>query len=68
MRMTGDNAMLQASATAQTYAQNAVEDLCVMLGIDRRKAGWREELAPFAPVLATMIRAAAQDYMIRAAA
>jgi hypothetical protein len=41
MRMIGDNAMLEASATAQAYAQNAVNDLCSMLGIDRRESRLR---------------------------
>ena len=57
--MDGEAAARQSSTTARFYARNALDDLCMMLGI---KAGWRAELAPFAPVLAAMIIAAARDF------
>ena len=60
--MDGEAAARQSSATARFYARNALDDLCMMLGIDRNKSGWRAELAPFAPVLAAMIIAAARDF------
>jgi hypothetical protein len=60
--MDGEAAARQSSAAARFYARNALDDLCRMLGIDRNKADWRVELAPFAPVLAAMIIAAARDF------
>ena len=60
--MDGEAVARQSSATARFYARNALDDLCMMLGIDRNKAGWRAEIAPFAPVLAAMTIAAARDF------
>ena len=37
----------------------AIRNLCRLLDIDANKPGWREQLAPFAPVLAAMINASA---------
>ena len=56
-----NRAMQQAWMTAHDYALHAVYDLCEILDINRSKPGWREKLAPFAPVLAAMITAAATD-------
>jgi hypothetical protein len=60
--MSPETALRQAHMTARDYAIHAVSDLCVILGIDRREAGWTEKLAPFAPVLAAMVKAAAMDF------
>jgi hypothetical protein len=60
--MTPDNALRQASMTVHDYTMRAVTDLCDLLGIERHEKDWHLELAPFAPVLAAMITAAATDY------
>jgi hypothetical protein len=60
--MSAETAVRQAHMTASDYATFAVRNLCDVLGIDRRANGWRTQLAPFAPVLAAMITAAAKDY------
>jgi hypothetical protein len=62
MTMSVETAMRQAHKTAEVYARNAVDDLCEILDIDHKKSNWREQLAPFAPVLAAMINAAATDF------
>jgi hypothetical protein len=60
--MTPDNALRQAHNTAHDYTMHAVSDLCDILNIDRKKEGWREQLAPFATVLAAMVTAVAMDF------
>ena len=60
--MTGDTAMRQAWMTAGDYASNTQDGLLAMLDIDRKTKGWQEKLAPFAPVWAAMIAAAASDF------
>jgi hypothetical protein len=62
MTLSAENAMRQAHLTARDYAMWSVTDLCEILDIDQREPGWRTALAPFAPVLAGMITAAAMDY------
>ncbi len=62
MPMPAGNALRQASMTSHDYAMKALDDLVDMLGIDKKKATWRAQLAPFAPVWAAMIAAAAQDF------
>lgn len=60
--LSADNALRQANMTAAEYADHAIENLCKALGIDMTAADWRQQLAPFASVLAAMITAAAADY------
>jgi hypothetical protein len=62
MPMSGETAMRQAHLTACEYAAYTLKGLCQELGINIGAHGWRDRLAPFAPVWAAMIRAAAQDY------
>jgi hypothetical protein len=59
---TPDNALHQAHAAAATYMEHGLRDLCAALDIDRGLKGWQEKLAPFAPVLAAMVTAAATDF------
>jgi hypothetical protein len=60
--MSAETAVRQAHMTASDYATFAVINLCEALDIDRRANGWRNQLAPFAPVLAAIIAASAKDY------
>ena len=60
--MKPSDAMKQAPMTASEYARDSLEQLCLMLGIDRREKDWQAKLAPFAPVWAAMVRAAASDF------
>ena len=61
--MTAQHAVEQASTTAREYARKAVSDLKDILGIDSKSDSTvQAQLAPFAPVLAAMIAAAAQDF------
>lgn len=60
--MTPDEAMRQAAMTAGDYAIDCTDKLCKILGINKSPDGWQQQLAPFAPVLAAMITAAAQDF------
>ncbi len=59
--MTGD-AMKQAWMTASDYALHTLDGLCRALDVDQKQNGWQEKLAPFAPVWAAMIKAAAVDF------
>ena len=52
----------KAATNASDYATMAIRNLCRLLDIDANKPGWREQLAPFAPVLAAMINASAADF------
>jgi hypothetical protein len=54
--------MQQAPMTAAVYMRAAVAELCHTLDISRGKPGWRDQLAPFAGVLAAMVAAAAADF------
>ena len=47
-KMNGETAMSQAHATAEVYTRNALDDLCAILDIDRKKSNWREQGAPAA--------------------
>jgi hypothetical protein len=60
--ITPGELMDQASMTSNVYMRKATIELCHELDIDRRKPDWRAQLAPFAPVLAAMIAAAAADF------
>jgi hypothetical protein len=60
--LTATDAMRQASMTMHDYAQKAVDDLCGILNIDMTKPKWREELAPFSPVLAAMVTGCVRDF------
>lgn len=60
--MKPDEAMKQASKTATEYARDSLEQLCQMLGIDRREKEWQTKLTPFAGVWAAMIAAASADF------
>ncbi|NFV81884.1 hypothetical protein [Magnetospirillum aberrantis] len=60
--MTPDNAMKQASDTAETYMRNTFYALTSRLDIDPNKPGFREALAPFACVWAAMIETSAKDF------
>ena len=60
--MKQSDAMRQAPMTASEYARDSLEQLCRMLDIDRKKKGWQQKLAPFAPVWAAMVKAAAADF------
>ena len=52
----------KAATNASDYATMAIRNLCRLIDIDSNKPGWREQLAPFAPVLAAMINASAADF------
>lgn len=63
--MTADELMKQASMTSHDYALKAMHDLSGLLGLDMKRLSnseLLEKLAPFAPVWAAMISAAAQDF------
>jgi hypothetical protein len=60
--MTPEGAMKQASMTSSEYAIQALDRLCQLLEVDRGKKGWQANLAPFAPVWASMIMAATEDF------
>ncbi len=54
--------MRKAWKTATEYASSTLESLLGELRISKNDKAWRDELAPFAPVWAAMISAAARDY------
>jgi len=60
--LTAQEAMEQASMTSHDYAMKALYDLCDLLGVKRGSKDWQDRLAPFAPVWAAMITAAATDF------
>src|SRR5262249_40016336 len=62
MTISGTEALRQAHMTAHDYASCAVTNLCQILNIEIGSPKWREQLAPFACVLAAMVTAAAADF------
>jgi hypothetical protein len=62
MTIDATRALYQAADTAHDYALRSLTAMLKLLEIDRHKAGWQDKLAPFAPVWAAMITAAAQDF------
>ena len=54
----------EACWDARLSMQAAIEAVCMELGINRTTGNWHEQLAPFAPVIAAQIAAAAQIHMV----
>lgn len=47
-----------ADQIARRYTSRAIRDVCIALGIEENNPAWREQLAPFASVIAAQITAA----------
>jgi hypothetical protein len=63
MAISPTEAQEQAHMTAAVYARQAIKVLCGILDVDPNyPQAVREELAPFAPLLAAMVTAAADDF------
>jgi len=56
-----DNAVEAGAACAVHQAEVTLRPLLACLGVDRASPNWRAEIAPFAPVWAAMITAAATN-------